>query len=104
MDSTKEQTSKKLWDRAAWKDAGFFLTYLRPHYKVFIPALFALALTGGLTILFIKELTGLVGKGIGGATGAEWMTELTDKAWFLVAIVSVQAFIAFWRILLFAKA
>jgi ATP-binding cassette subfamily B protein len=60
MESTKEQASKKLWDRAAWKDAGFFLTYLRPHYKVFIPALFALALTGGLTILFIKELTALV--------------------------------------------
>ncbi len=104
MESTKEQTSKKLWDRAAWKDAGFFLTYLRPHYRVFIPALFALALTGGLTILFIKELTALVGKGIGGATGAEWMAEVNDKAWFLVAIVSVQAFIAFWRILLFAKA
>lgn len=104
MESTKEQASKKLWDQAAWKDAGFFLTYLRPHYKVFIPALFALALTGGLTILFIKELTALVGKGIGGATGAEWMVELNDKAWFLVAIVSVQAFIAFWRILLFAKA
>ncbi|MEC5125969.1 ABC transporter ATP-binding protein [Verrucomicrobiales bacterium BCK34] len=104
MESTKEQTSKKLWDRAAWKDAGFFLTYLRPHYKVFIPALFALALTGGLTILFIKELTALVGKGIGGATGAGWMAELNDKAWFLVAIVSVQAFIAFWRIMLFAKA
>ncbi len=104
MESTKEQASKKLWDRAAWKDAGFFLTYLRPHYKVFVPALFALALTGGLTIVFIKELTALVGKGIGGATGAEWMAELNDKAWFLVAIVSVQAFIAFWRIMLFAKA
>jgi len=104
MEPTKEQDSKKLWDRTAWKDAGFFLTYLRPHYRVFVPALFALALTGGLTILFIKELTALAGKGIGGATGAEWMAELNDKAWFLVAIVSVQAFIAFWRILLFAKA
>lgn len=104
MEPTEEQDSKKIWDRAAWKDAGFFLAYLRPHSRVFVPALFALALTGGLTIFFIKELTGLVGKGIGGATGAEWMAELTDKAWFLVAIVSIQAFIAFWRILLFAKA
>ncbi|MDF1658197.1 MAG: ABC transporter transmembrane domain-containing protein [Verrucomicrobiales bacterium] len=104
MEPPKEQDSKKIWDRAAWKDTGFFLTYLRPHYKVFIPALFALALTGALTILFIKELTALIGKGIGGASGMEWMAELNDKAWFLVAIVSLQAFIAFWRILLFAKA
>ncbi len=104
MESPNDRESKKIWDRTAWKDAGFFLTYLRPHYAVFIPALFALALTGGLTILFIKELTALVGKGIGGASGAEWMAELNDKAWFLVAVVSFQAFIAFWRILLFAKA
>jgi ATP-binding cassette subfamily B protein len=100
----EERASKKLWDRAAWKGAGFFLTYLRPHYLVFIPALIALAITGGLTILFIKELAALVGKGIGGASGSEWMVEVNDTVWFLVGIVSVQAFIAFWRILLFAKA
>ena len=104
MEPEPERASKKLWDRAAWKDAGFFLTYLRPHYQVFIPALIALGITGVMTIFFIKELTALVGKGIGGATGAEWMAELNDKVWFLVALVSTQAFIAFWRILLFAKA
>lgn len=96
--------AKKLWDRAAWRDAGFFLHYLRPHFNVFIPALIALAITGGLTVLFIKELAALAGKGLGGATGAEWMLELSDKCWFLVALVAAQAFIAFWRILLFAKA
>jgi len=100
----EERASKKLWDRAAWKEAGFFLTYLRPHSRVFIPALIALAITGGLTIWFIKELAALAGKGIGGASGPEWMAELNDTLWFLVAIISVQAFIAFWRILLFAKA
>ncbi|MDP1591395.1 MAG: ABC transporter transmembrane domain-containing protein [Prosthecobacter sp.] len=100
----EERASKKLWDRAAWKDAGFFLTYLRPHANVFIPALIALAITGGLTIVFIKELAALAGKGIGGATGPEWMTELNDSAWFLVGIVAIQAFIAFFRIMLFAKA
>jgi len=100
----EERASKKLWDRAAWKEAGFFLTYLRPHSRVFVPALIALAITGGLTIWFIKELAALAGKGIGGASGPEWMAELNDTLWFLVAIISVQAFIAFWRILLFAKA
>ena len=100
----EERASKKLWDRAAWKDAGFFLTYLRPHYKVFIPALIALAITGGMTIVFIKELAALAGKGIGGATGPEWMAELNDSLWFLVGIVAIQAVIAFFRIMLFAKA
>lgn len=96
--------SKKLWDRAAWRDAGFFLRYLRPHFNVFIPALVALAFTGGLTVVFIKELAALAGKGLGGASGPEWMAELNDQVFFLVALVGTQAFIAFWRILLFAKA
>jgi ATP-binding cassette subfamily B protein len=100
----EERASKKLWDRAAWKDAGFFLTYLRPHFNVFIPALIALAITGGMTILFIKELAALAGKGIGGAKGPEWMAELNDSAWMLVGIVAAQAVIAFFRIMLFAKA
>ncbi len=100
----EERASKKLWDRAAWKDAGFFLTYLRPHFNVFIPALIALAITGGMTIVFIKELAAVAGKGLGGATGPEWMAELDRSVWFLVGIVAAQAFIAFWRIVLFAKA
>ena len=65
----EERASKKLWDKGAWKDAGFFLKYLRPHSRVFIPALVALAVTGGMTIVFIKELAAVAGKGIGGATG-----------------------------------
>jgi ATP-binding cassette subfamily B protein len=100
----EERASKKLWDRAAWKDAGFFLTYLRPHANVFIPALIALAITGGMTIVFIKELAAVAGKGIGGATGPEWMAELHDSLWLLVGIVAIQAVIAFFRIMLFAKA
>jgi ATP-binding cassette, subfamily B, bacterial len=96
--------SKKLWDRAAWRDAGFFLRYLRPHFNVFIPALIALAITGGLTVVFIKELAAIAGNGLGGASGPAWMDELNGKVGFLVALVGTQAFIAFWRILLFAKA
>ncbi|MBL9157691.1 MAG: ABC transporter ATP-binding protein [Verrucomicrobiales bacterium] len=99
-----ERASRKLWDKSAWNDAGFFLDYLRPHFKVFIPAILALALTGGMTILFIKELAALAGKGIGGASGPEWIEELNRSVWYLIGIVGAQAFIAFWRILLFAKA
>jgi ATP-binding cassette subfamily B protein len=102
--SEPDRASKKLWDRAAWRDAGFFLHYLRPHAKVFIPALIALAFTGGLTVVFIKELAALAGTGLGGASGPAWIAELTEKCWFLVGIVALQAFVAFWRIMLFAKA
>ncbi len=101
---SEERASKKIWDRTAWRDAAFFLTYLRPHFRVFIPALIALAITGGLTIVFIKELAAIAGKGLGGASGPAWMAELHEKCWFLVGIVGIQAFIAFWRIMLFAKA
>ena len=86
----EERASKKLWDRAAWKDAGFFLTYLRPHYNVFIPALIALAVTGGMTIVFIKELAAVAGRGIGGAHGEKWLAELNDSAWFLPRLPSVR--------------
>ncbi|HEY1051818.1 MAG TPA: hypothetical protein VGE39_18735, partial [Prosthecobacter sp.] len=80
MPETEERASKKLWDRVAWKDAGFFLTYLRPHANVFIPALIALAITGGMTIVFIKELAALAGKGIGGGVGSEWLNQFKALA------------------------
>ncbi|MCW0220416.1 MAG: ABC transporter transmembrane domain-containing protein [Prosthecobacter sp.] len=96
--------TKKLWDRTAWKDAAFFLRYLRPHFNVFIPALIALALTAVLTVAFINLLAEVAGKGLGGAKGPEWMAELKHSIMIMGVIVTTQAFIAFWRIMLFAKA
>ncbi len=96
--------SKKIWDRTAWKDAAFFLRYLRPHFNVFIPALIALALTAVLTVTFINLLAEVAGKGLGGAKGPEWMAELKHSLMVVAGIVCTQAFIAFWRIMLFAKA
>jgi ATP-binding cassette subfamily B protein len=96
--------TKKIWDRTAWRDAAFFLHYLKPHYNVFIPAMIALALTAGLTIMFINLLASLAGKGLSGAKGPEWMAELRDTIFVMVGIVSAQAVIAFFRIMLFAKA
>jgi hypothetical protein len=43
----KRTCEQKTLGQIRWRDAGFFLHYLRPHFKVFIPALIALALTGG---------------------------------------------------------
>ena len=96
--------TKKLWDRDAWKDAAFFLKYLRPHFNVFIPAMFALALTGGMTLLFLFYISRIVGSAIS-ETNAKILIETADRnTMFLVGIVGIQAFIAFWRIMLFAKA
>lgn len=97
-------STKKLWDRAAWKDAAFFLRYLKPHNNVFIPALIALAFTALLSICFVYVLSDLAGKGLSGVKGAGWMMEVHSKLWILVAIVTGQAIIAFFRIMLFAKA
>lgn len=103
--SESERSGKKLWDRAAWTDAGFFLKYLRPQANVFIPALLALALTGAMTLAFINLLGHLVGGALGGGqSGPELLAEGTRITKILIALVAAQAFIAFWRILLFAKA
>jgi ATP-binding cassette subfamily B protein len=103
--SDSERSGKKLWDRSAWTDAGFFLKYLRPQANVFVPALLALALTGAMTLAFINLLGQLVGGALGGGqSGPELLAEGTRITKILVALVAAQAFIAFWRILLFAKA
>ncbi len=96
--------AKKIWDRSAWRDAAFFLRYLRPHFNVFIPALLALATTAGLSVAFFNLLAEVAGKGLGGASGPVWMAELKHSILILAGIVTIQAFIAFWRIMLFAKA
>ena len=96
--------SKKLWDRSAWRDAAFFLRYLRPHFNVFIPALLALAVTASMTLLFFHNLAGLGGLAMAGVRGEALRTAADNTLWVLVALAGGQAFIAFWRILLFAKA
>ena len=99
-----DRAGRKLWDSSAWKDAAFFLKYLRPHYNVFIPALIALAVSAGLTLLFMRYLGALVAPAMAGKSGAALMEHATQNATMLVGLAGAMAFIAFWRILLFAKA
>lgn len=99
-----ERPGKKLWDRAAWRDAAFFWKYLKPHQGVFIPAMIALVLTAGMMLMFFHELGEWVGFALDGGSGQELRDRSNQSALFLVVLVAVQAFIAFWRILLFAKA
>jgi ATP-binding cassette, subfamily B, bacterial len=103
-----DRPGKKLWDRAAWRDAAFFWKYLKPHQGVFIPAMIALVMTAGMTVLFFHELGQWIAVGVGFAQEEVDAVALQEQskrsAIFLVGLVAVQAVIAFWRILLFAKA
>ncbi len=98
-----ERAGKKLWDRKAWKDATFFLGYLRPHYNVFIPAIAALIISAGLTLAFIYSIGKLVGPALDGSKGGKLMEMAGSQAFLLIGLAATMSFIAFWRILLFAK-
>jgi ATP-binding cassette, subfamily B, bacterial len=102
--TTEERTGRKLWDKNAWQGTSFFLKYLRPHKAVFIPALFALAITAMMSILFFYLLGGLVGKVLDGTRGPGLLEDSNRTTLLVIACAGGQAFIAFWRIWLFAKA
>ena len=101
---TDDTKGRKLWNSAAWKDAAFFLRYLRPHFNVFIPALIALVFTAGMQALFASYFARILGPAMEGKAGPGMMEEVTRNAKIVVGIAAVQAFIAFFRIMLFAKA
>ena len=102
--ATEERSGRKLWDREAWQGTSFFLKYLRPHKAVFIPALFALAITAMMSILFFYLLGGLIGSVLDGQRGPGLLEESNRTTLLVIACAGGQAFIAFWRIWLFAKA
>ncbi len=102
--TSDDRASRKLWDRDAWKGAAFFLDYLRPHKWVFIPAFAALCLTALATVWFFSLLGQMVGIAMDGAKGAGIMERANHLLWVAIVVVIGQAFIAFWRIWLFAKA
>lgn len=100
----QDRPGKKLWDKAAWRDVAFFWKYLKPHRGVFIAAMVALVATAGMMLIFFRELGDWIGYALNGGKGQELIDRSNRSAVFLVGLVAVQAFIAFWRILLFAKA
>ncbi|MDB6073008.1 MAG: lipid ABC-type exporter, ATP-binding/permease protein MsbA [Verrucomicrobiaceae bacterium] len=100
----EERAGKKLWDPTAKKDAAFFLEYLKPHYGVFIPALLAIVVSGGLMLAFVHTLGDVMAPAVAGQTGPVLMEHVGARVLLLIGLAAAMAFIAFWRILLFAKA
>ncbi|MCX6858052.1 MAG: ABC transporter ATP-binding protein [Verrucomicrobia bacterium] len=96
--------TKKIWDRTAWKDAAFFLRYLRPNFRVFIPAMIALTITAVLQAIFVNYLAKMISPALEGVRGPALLEAATSNGWIVVSIAATQAFIAFFRIMLFAKA
>lgn len=91
------------------KDKGFsfdglkwVLSYLRPHARVFVPSLLALFITAGLALAFpwfMKELFGGAMAGLReGRTAAEVVAEADRLILALLAVLGVQAVIAFFRV------
>ncbi len=102
---TEERAGRKLWDREAWQGTKFFLDYLRPHKVVFIPAMFALAVSGALSMYFFYLLFDFVGRVLSGTEGAaELLADSNRTTLKVIAVAGGLAFLAFWRIWLFAKA
>jgi ATP-binding cassette subfamily B protein len=87
-------------------EAAFFYKYLKPHAKVFIPAMLVLVVTGGLTFAFPEFISRLVALALPfeGAELEHARAQVNRYAWYIVAALGLQAVLAFWRILFFSKA
>ena len=100
----EQQTSGK---GESLREAMALFSYLRPYNWYFVPAMLAMFLTGMLVLSFphlMGELTGGV-MGGGGDMDVDAVLERRNRvALTLVAVLSLQAVVAFFRISWFAKA
>ena len=87
---------------------GWVLSYIRPHRKIFIPSLIALFLTAGLSLAFPWFLKDLVGDPADawkeGVDAAATRQKADGKILWLLGILAVQAFVAYWRVRGFTRA
>ncbi len=87
---------------------GWVLAYVRPHRKIFIPSVIALFVTAGLSLAFpwfLKDLVGDPADAWKQGVDAEATRGKADaKILWLLGILAVQAFIAYWRVRGFTRA
>ena len=81
---------------------GWVLSYLKPHRKIFIPSVIALFVTAGLSLafpLFLKDLIGDPADSLrSGVDAAATKARADQKILWLLGVLAVQAFIAYWRV------
>lgn len=109
----KEQAEQKE-SRKKRVSALSFYAYLDRYRSIFLPSLVALFLTAGLSLAFPFYLSELIGLPAGAVTDALHKSEALDvegvqaninrTVLTLVAILALQAFVAYWRVRGFIKA
>jgi ATP-binding cassette subfamily B protein len=81
---------------------GWVLSYVRPHRKIFIPSMIALFVTAGLSLAFPWFLKDLIGNPAdawkSGVDAVAIRQKADQKILWLIGILAVQAFIAYWRV------
>jgi ATP-binding cassette subfamily B protein len=81
---------------------NWVLTYVRPYRKIFIPSVIALFFTAGLSLAFPWFLKDLIGDPADawkhGVDVGAVRHKADSKILWLVGILAVQAFVAYWRV------
>ena len=91
-----------------WKKTFGLYGYLGKYRRIFIPSVIALFVTGGLSLAFPYFLGSLIGspqEAMQGAVDAENVSgKINQVIITLLVILSIQAFVAYWRVRGFIKA
>jgi|TARA_B110000879_G_scaffold212427_1_gene308624 ABC-type multidrug transport system fused ATPase/permease subunit len=91
-----------------WKKTFGLYHYLGPYKKIFVPSVIALFFTGGLSLAFPYYLGSLIGSPQEalreGGDAAHIAANIDRVVMTLLAILCVQAFVAYWRVRGFIKA
>lgn len=107
---TDSESEKARFDREGWKGAKQLFGYLSRFRGYFIAALVAMAISGGLILLFpylMGELFGVALQGSGAAERVDVERVLARRNEVVVVLIGVlllQAIVAFFRITWFARA
>ncbi|MFT6179394.1 MAG: ABC-type multidrug transport system fused ATPase/permease subunit [Paracoccaceae bacterium] len=101
-------TTEKKSRRIDWKKTFGLYSYLGKYRKIFIPSVIALFFTGALSLAFPYYLGSLIGspqeamqKGVDAGKVSEQINRVVAT---LLIILSIQAFVAYWRVRGFIKA
>lgn len=100
----KEKKSRRI----DWKKTFGLYSYLGKYRKIFIPSVIALFVTGGLSLAFPYFLGSLIGSPQeamdGKVDSIKVSNEINRVITTLLIILSIQAFVAYWRVRGFIKA